>query len=251
MNQPISIECKNISLAWVHAMQQVNNSHDGEVQPLVISVSGFDDGNPEEAEPIRNLLDTALRKQKLYSCETVANTIFPKSMWNPELNRQALFERYMRTLPQIKKSDPSNRYGIYFGRLIAYGERERNQLEYIIRTFQGGNHRRSALQATIFDPYKDQTNQPVRGFPCLQQISFAPNVKRGELAITGFYATQYIFDRAYGNYLGLCRLGRFVAKELGLQLTRMTCIASVAQRGKISKLAANNLLDQMAEFIPL
>lgn len=251
MNQPTSTNCKNISLAWIDAMQRVNNSHDGELQPLVISVSSFRDSGPEESIPIRNILDAALQERKLYSCETVANTIFPQSMWNPEFNRQVLFERYMRILPQIKRSSPSNRYGIYFGRLIAYGDRERNQLEYIIRTFKGNNHRRSALQASIFDPYKDQTNQPVRGFPCLQQIAFAPDVKRGELAITGFYATQYIFDRAYGNYLGLCRLGRFVAKELGLHLTRMTCIASVAQRGKISKLAASQLLQQMAEFIPV
>ena len=35
--------------------------------------------------------------------------------------------------------------------------------------------------------------------------------------MTGFYATQYVVERAYGNYLGLCRLGEFMAHEMGLK----------------------------------
>jgi hypothetical protein len=47
--------------------------------------------------------------------------------------------------------------------------------------------------------------------------------------VTGFYATQTLFERAYGNYVGLCDLGRFFANAWGLSLTRVTCVTSVAQ----------------------
>jgi len=127
-----------------------------------------------------------------------------------------------------------NRYGLYFERLVAFGPQKINQLDHIIQTYRGGNHRRSALQASIFDPSVDHTNQRQRGFPCMQHVIFAPYGDH-ELAITGFYATQHLFERAYGNYLGLCNLGRFVAHELDLHLTQMTCVAGVAKIGNVNK----------------
>ena len=123
-----------------------------------------------------------------------------------------------------------NKNGLYFQRLIPYGWDEDsgnsfNQLEHIIQTWHKGNHCRTALQAGLFDPHKDHTNQRQRGFPCLQQVSFAP-CDDGGLSITGYYATQYVVERAYGNYLGLCRLGRFMAHKMGLKLDQMVCIAT-------------------------
>lgn len=64
----------------------------------------------------------------------------------------------------------------------------------------------------------------------MHQVAFAPS-DDGEMAITAFYAMQYLFEKAYGNYLGLCRLGHFMAHELGLRLTQMTCVASIAKLG--------------------
>ena len=49
------------------------------------------------------------------------------------------------------------------------------------------------------------------------------------MAVNGFYAMQYLFERAYGNYLGLCRLGHFVAHELGLELVQMNCMVGIGK----------------------
>lgn len=98
----------------------------------------------------------------------------------------------------------------------------------MISTRAGGNHRRSAYQISVIDPTHDHTDQPRRGFPCLQQISVTP-IGNSELSITGLYATQTMFERAYGNYIGLCDLGRFFAHYWNLQLSRVTCVSSVAQ----------------------
>ena len=237
MSRTLTIEEDNLSVAWAKALFHV--VEEGEISPLTVVIRGFTDGQPMEVAPIRLLLEDALGADaKGISCNEVANTIFPNSLWNPEADRQQLYERYLRIMPRVLKVR-RNRYGVYFQRLIAYGHDAAfnggvNQLEHIIQTWHGGNHRRSALQVAIFDPTKDHTNQRMRGFPCLQQVAFAPQGADG-LTVTGLYATQYIFERAYGNYLGLCRLGRFMAQEMGRQLTQVNCVASPANGGDKTK----------------
>src|ERR1700729_973240 len=105
---------------------------------------------------------------------------------------------------------------------------EENQLQFALSHFTARPKvRRSMLQVGVFQPAVDHTNAAQRGFPCLQQVSFAPT--SGGLAICAFYAVQYLMERGYGNYLGLCRLGRFVAHELKLPLAKVTCIAGIAE----------------------
>ena len=62
-----------------------------------------------------------------------------------------------------------------------------NQLDHIIDTFRRGNHRRSALQVSIFDPTRDHKHCRQLGFPCLHQVAFLPETNT--LTITGYYAT--------------------------------------------------------------
>ena len=222
----------NLSVAWGKAFLKV--FHAGEIAPLMVIINGLDNAEPPEIPAIRDALDLALKANgKGTSCHESANTIFPNSLWNPDTDRHDLYRRYLKIYPHIRKY-PRNRNGVYFQRFIAFDYDDKvhkvqnnvNQLDHIIETWNGGNHRRSALQAAVFDPLRDHTNQPQRGFPCLQQVAFTPI--GSSLSVTGFYATQYIFERAYGNYLGLCRLGRFMAHEMGLRLSQIICIATRA-----------------------
>ena len=199
-------------------------------------IEDLDNGDPPEIPAIRSALDDELRAEgKGQSCLKVANTIFPDSLWNRQRPRAELYQRYLGIVSRIRKYR-LNRHGVYFQRLIAFGadieeEHDVNQLEHIITTWRRGNHRRSALQASLADPRLDHTHQPRRGFPCLQQVAFARTGDSG-LAVTGFYAKQHMFERAYGNYLGLCHLGRFMAHEMGLTLSQVVCIATPAARDR-------------------
>jgi hypothetical protein len=224
--EPCVISEKNLSIGWAKAFLRAMNPRK-DLTPLVFMIRDFEKGKVCEDDTIRGLLDKTLKSVGMQSCDTVANTIFPSSLWNPRVSREKLFERYKKILPRIRKY-PKNRHGVYFGRLIAFGNgnAEVNQLEHVIKTYLGGNHRRSALQMAVFDPFRDHTNQPLQGFPCLQHVTFAC-CGDCKLAINGFYATQYLFERAYGNYLGLCRLGKFVAHELGLELVQMNCTIGI------------------------
>jgi thymidylate synthase len=247
-SKPLFIQDTDLSCAWAKAFLEAMKPGRGEILPLVVTITSFAEGRPAENAAIRCVLDETLAKMGEFSCETVASTIFPQSLWNPGESRVHLFERYRHILPHLRKMETHNRYGLYFERLIAFGPQKINQLNHIINMYHSGNHRRSSLQASIFDPAVDHTNQRQRGFPCMQHVAFAP-FGDGELAITGFYAIQHLFERAYGNYLGLCNLGRFVAHELGLRLTQMTCVAGVAKIGNVNKGDLRDLLRKLEDIM--
>jgi len=235
----------NISIAWAKAF--LDTMQHPELSPMTITITGLSNNDIPENEQIRTLLDDSLKSNSLRSCHTVANTIFPVRLWNRERDRTELYSRYLRCQKQIH-CDRANCNGVYFERLIAYGSNV-NQLEYIIQTYtEHGNHRRSALQASIYDPTCDATNQRQRGFPCLQQVAFSRVGDTG-LCVTGYYPKEYIYDRGYGNYLGLCRLGQFMAQEMDLELSQMTCFVGVASVGRMNKTPLRPLEDEIREHV--
>ncbi|MFG3594491.1 hypothetical protein ACFXS9_20745 [Bradyrhizobium sp. RDI18] len=97
------------------------------------------------------------------------------------------------------------------------------------------------LQATTFDPGRDHVASAQLGFPCLQQVSFEPT--SAGLVTNAFYATQQIFDKAYGNYLGLAQLGAFMAHEMGMPLARVNVMVGIAKLERITK--------SDTDFVPL
>ena len=253
MSNPSVVVHENLSVAWGKAFLQVLESN--EIAPLVVVIQGLHNADPPEIPSIRNALDISLQAEdKGLSCLQVANTIFPMSLWNPDRHRSNLYDRYLRIAPRIRRHR-GNTYGVYFERLVSFGSDSStnepvNQLEHIIETWLRGNHRRSALQASIADPRLDHTHQRQRGFPCLQQVAFAPVGKEG-LAVTGFYAKQHMYERAYGNYLGLARLGRFMAHEMGLTLSEVICIATPASRDRSKKdlaALANRVTSALSDY---
>jgi len=264
----------NLSVAWIRAMDAALDGGAHELAPLVLTVTGFeDDGSPEEVPGVRTLIDQELARvcaaeeekkkrkgaaakgnpAKPLTCHTVANTIFPASLWNPDLPRKKLYERFRKIYPALKRQK-GNQRGTYFHRLVDYPDAPEggNQLEWIIKTFLGGLGRRSAFQAPIAYPKKDMVSTPLLGFPCLQQVAFTPNRKQRTLAVTGFYGMQYMVERAYGNYLGLARLGHFMAVEMGLRLERMTCIAAIGEiEGEVGAGHARELVRNAKDAVRL
>lgn len=237
---PIQVAGTSISKVWAEAFLGLMSPGTTQRHPALITIRLPTSETDLEDPEIRTLLDVELRRHKKSTTSTVAGTIFPMSMWNPSLENhaEALYARYERAWPGIKKC-PANRMGVYFRRLTSYAPKDSsavpvNQLRFIVDTYLRGNHRKSALQASILDPTRDHTNNRVKGFPCMQQVAFAP-MENGEMSIAGFYATQYQFEKAYGNYLGLYGLGCFIAKQLGLRLTQVVCMASVLDLGNSNK----------------
>src|SRR5437016_1806062 len=233
---PPLIEESNLSRAWARAFAYIIENRGNEIVPLLTSITGFEQGEPLEDKRIRNALDDCLKQNKKQSIHTVANTLFPRSLYRlAKYDRNRLRELFLENYERYVALEPyKNGRGMYFHRLIAYGDSAINQLEFIISEYRRRpGVRRSMFQASTFDPAQDHTGAAQLGFPCLQQLSFIP--QGDQLVVNGFYATQQLFDKAYGNYLGLCRLGNFMAVEMGLSLSRVNCFTGISKLERIGK----------------
>ncbi|HOX05889.1 MAG TPA: thymidylate synthase [Planctomycetota bacterium] len=257
-NAPKIIEDENLSHAWGRAFLRLMMRPAKKHEPLVISLTGFDGAGPIEAEPIRSALDEALRGvsgKKLFSCRTTASLIFPHDYWRrrPWRSRQEFFDSYLNDMyPRLRALDLRNRRGTYFQRMLQYsgldGDEAHtvNQLDFVIDLWQKARAknrrpRHSALQIACFDPAKDHTGSALAVFPCLQQVSACFGEDSGGLAISGYYPSEFIFDRAYGNYLGLCHLGMFMAAQMQVNLVRVNVFVGQPALGYTGKRALTAL----------
>ena len=247
MNAPnFLIEGTNISDAWSNTLKYVLEQPKMEISPLVITLTGF-----EESASTRNVLDAHLLSNKYGSVQTVSETIFPDSLYKLfKYDRNALYDEYLMNLPRLKKIEPKgNGRGTYFERLIAYNDEKNNkkinQLDIIIKSLNNENNtRRSKLQASVFDPAKDHTGTPYQGFPCLQHVTFYKS-GNGGLVLNSFYAIQYLYRRAYGNWLGLINLGKFISRETGIEFERFNCFIGVEKLDKLNRKEAEQLLQRI------
>ena len=235
----------NLSLAWASALDRCWHAKGQVLAPGIVGFDASQDNAQSiESTGIRMALEEFLapigtRAIPQSPIESVAGTIFPESIWrrcNGDPDR--LYKSYNDMWPRVGRC-PLNRRGTYFRRLTAFGDdvRNGNQLRKIAEVWGKGVHRLSALQAAVFDPAKDHKAARRLGFPCLQHVVFQPIGTNGTdgLSVIAFYANQLLIDKAYGNYLGLYRLGKFMADQMGLELRNVICFAACLKLGKRSK----------------
>jgi len=237
--EPVIISDDNLSRAWSRLLLGVLRCAGTEVSPLVLSLAGFDEEGVVPEDPgVRRTLDQLLTRKNRFNIEDVAFAIFPQRLWEMSCgDRVRFFTLYRATLPRWKAINKrANGRGLYFERMVTYGRGpcDGNQLEWILSQFASRvGVRRSMLQAATFDPGRDHVSSAQLGFPCLQQVSFEPTA--AGLVVNAFYATQQIFDKAYGNYLGLAQLGAFMSHEMEIPLARLNVMVGVAKLERITK----------------
>jgi hypothetical protein len=237
--EPHVLPAADLASAWLAATEWTAST-DNKNRGLVITIPADDTGTvarnaafEARLTAIINALNDASspKKPRMVPFVDNASTIFPENIWRARSSegRERFYQRYLALLPRIKKLSKKNVYGVYFERMIAYAAQREgkpecfNQLEFVIKLLNKRKaFRQSALQISVFHPAFDHTGQAQRGFPCLQQVSFTYSAKR-TLHLNAYYPTQYLFERGYGNYLGLCHLGRFIAEETKYRFSGMTC----------------------------
>ena len=234
---PLHVYEPSIARAYAQLLLRILDNPGNEIAPLVLTITGFDPAQetPED-RAVRDALDGVLKQKGKISVSDVAFTIFPQRLWTMARgDRKKLFEFYKMAFPGYQALNPrANGRGLYFERLTMYGRGpcDGNQLEWILSQYRNGV-RRSMLQATTFDPERDHTASAQLGFPCLQHVTFEPT--KAGLVVNAFYATQQLFDKAYGNYLGLAELGAFMAHELDMPLAQLNVMVGVTKLERISK----------------
>lgn len=247
MTSPTLIRDLNLSQSWLSILDEINsNKGTTELSPLVLTITDF-----TENENTRKVLDKHLYKNNKQSIETVSETIFPKSLYKLFLNdRHSFYQEYIGNFPRIKKlAGRKNNRGTYFQRLIDYNEENGNvnQIENIIESINGNSKiRRSKYQASIFDPNRDHITDAYQGFPCLQHLTFYVTKEKG-LVLNSFYAIQHLYEKAYGNWLGLINLGKFVSEEIGIPFERFNCFVSIEKLDGLTKTKAKELYELAAK----
>jgi hypothetical protein len=252
---PYLVSESNISRAWAKAVIHIIDHSGIEISPLILSVTGFKcHEEVEESKAIRSALDGLLFENGHRSIDDVAFTIFPQRIWKlAKGDRGALFKYYNDAFPRYQAINRrGNARGLYFERMISYGRGpcEGNQLEWILSQYESRKSvRRSMFQVSIFDPERDHVASAQLQFPCLQHVSFEPT--KDGLVINAFYATQQMFVKAYGNYLGIAQLGAFVAHEMKMNFARMNVVIGVAKFERISKVdpSLSKLLTLARKFL--
>ena len=202
----------------------------------------------DEIVPVRAVLDDFIASRPespkpwpRWPVETVANTIFAAELYEEDLGADALQEFTGLYLEGFEIATAASPDGEYCHRMVAWpgpdGE-PINQLTEVAARLRrhadpGHLYRYSSdYEIALEDPVLDlRTHAPGRngspyGFPCLSHISLT--VEDDTVHLTALYRKQDLVKKAYGNYLGLARLGRALCHHAGLKLGNITVVATHA-----------------------
>lgn len=219
MDVPHVIVDDNIQSAYIKAVEFLSVNH-WEYYNLIVQINNADSFNNIDAV---HLTDFA----KLIEIKTpkiVASTIFPDGMYRLVKSRQDLYYKYNKRLyPKAKYG----RWGTYFNRMISYYQNGDtiNQLENIISKI---NARKTDCKAayTIYIQYPGSETTLKMGAPCLNYL--AVQIECQKLGILAVYRNHDFLEKAYGNYVGLCNLIKFISLETKFEIGSLTCVSSHA-----------------------
>jgi thymidylate synthase len=235
----------DISTAWIRACKALDQPPNRRGYHTVVRIA-----DPIADDPrVRFELDRILESKNKQSVRTVANTIFPAALARAAKDHDALVARYKKLFPSLKRLHQGNRLGTYFDRLINYPGPggSTDQIALIIGRLRQQLETRGPMtacyEANLVDPASDHDGEaftvsaPVRvpgvdnnimQFPCLSHCSFQLD-REGRLHLTALYRSQYMIERAYGNYVGLGELLAYIAHNSRLQVGGLTVVAGYAQ----------------------
>ena len=226
------IERETAAQGWSDAVRLLCDAPNHEIVNLSVAIT-----QPlAEEHAVHRAFDSfvAARNKRLASTvppvATVANTIFPASIYCPSRpDAEAhLYQARKRVVERQKRF--KKRYETYFDRLIAYPWKPEpiNQLERVIGQIRAakekGHSNGSLYELALFHAHRDARPQ---AFPCLSHISLS--LVGGTIHMSAVYRNQYFLQRAYGNYVGLGRLLNFIACETGFECGELLCVSSHAK----------------------
>jgi len=241
------IRGNDVTEAWMKSISHLEQNG-REDYNLIVEIE-----NPsQDCLETRKRLNTVLTGLSFQTIETVASTIFPVHLLSGKPSRTDFYQRFYRIYPKLRRV-PDNRKGTYFGRLVGWGFTNSdnpgfNQIEDVItklsRERQNGRGIRVMYEMSIYNPELDHTNQ--MGFPCMSFISI--KIRDSYVDLVAVYRNQHFIKKAYGNYLGLGMLQRFICEHSGFRLGKLTCIATHAELESVKKASMIQLL-QLASSV--
>ena len=228
MYLPIPTQRDSVS-AWREAVRAVDARQGHEAYNVIIDVADPTSSVTRQDARIAAVDDFLSEWAK--PIETVANTIFPASLYY-RYGAPNFFDVFRDNV--LEKVRGTKRWsGYYFERMIQYpvisGEPP-NQLWDIVKRLRDDHVKAlNKFELSLFDPIRDVDNSPYGG-QCLSFLSF--KVIPGEektLTLTAMYRNHYYIEKLLGNLIGLGRLMSFVAREANLRVGALTVVSTHAE----------------------
>ena len=239
----IAVEDSSPGSAWIAATRRLlDESSDGRGKAHHLAV-GFP--AVETAPAMVAVVDRFLCGIGEPSASTVANTIFPSALYRPDdaiSPRDHLYQMHEVKM-RFHRRRRSAEKETYFSRLTGtdgtntdVGVVAVNQLEDLIvrmkRQTEVPNPKSSMYELAVSDAAGDlrvqrlDQDHSIMGFPCLSHVSVT--LVSGVVHLTAQYRNQHFIRKALGNYIGLTRLCRFIAVEVGVGAGEVLCVAAHA-----------------------
>jgi hypothetical protein len=235
------------ALAWLEAVRQVDAEPGHEAHNVVIDVAD-PTAAATLAHPVVACVDGFLMARDK-SIETIANTIFPQTLYE-RYGHPAFIEKFhTRVLPKVRSNKRWS--GYYFERMTKLPMVGGGYLDQLSREIERirDNTSLNKHEIVLFDPERDVTGSPYGG-QCLSFLSFhlLPGSPRTVL-LTAQYRNHYYIEKLLGNLIGLGRLMSFVAREAGANVGSLTVLSTHAQidTPKASREEIKALLDECAK----
>ncbi len=248
----------SLSEAWLDATRSVYLAPDRKVVHLVVRILEPNLEIPQIRQGAQWLIDSwniSHRSSKhLYDIETTRNTIFPLA-WARRYPDPAELVSYYRA--RYTKDGllafNNNERGTYFGRIVAYprGDHEvpADQLGETVRKLReeiaSGRPKSSRYEINI---YSERLDTSPMSFPCLAHLSVHLHERRVHLQAV--YRNEYLVGRAYGNYLGLAELQRYIARAAGVAVGELMITIGHAELDG-SKAAVGELLAKLESSVSI
>ncbi len=183
----------------------------------------------ERDNAVIGLVDTFLRDRDQNSISTITNTLFPETLFRQH-GSPKFYEVYHT---EVYDKLTTVKWGLYFERLTRHLDREgatynplQDTIDKLIVVKASDQQFKSVYELAVYDPLIDRRYR--RGGQCLSFLSFKMHPERG-LTLTALYRNQTYITRCLGNLIGLGMLQAFVAKQAGLEVGPLTCIATHAE----------------------
>lgn len=206
--------------------------------------------------------------------QQVANTIFPKSLYQPREGdepgaaRRHLYDmigKQRQFLARDSKWRPTyidrfvtwpvqrlTRKQVRSNQAPSLNQLEDNVVIPLCKEYgrrKDANHMELSVlplpevgNVALHDPVRDRSWS---GTPCLSHISFS--LLQNRLSLSALYRNHYYISKAYGNMIGLCDLLTFVSNETGFEMGEVLCLSTHAdlyESGRFSQRFVRDLVEE-------
>ena len=234
--------------AWREAVRAVDCAPGHEAYNVIIDITD-PVANATGGHPGIAAVDAFLTP-RAKPIETVANTIFPASLYLRH-GAPTFFDVFSkRVLPKVRRGERWS--GYYFERMtdypVAAGDPPNQLWDIVARMKDDSVTALNKYELSLFDPVRDVDNSPYGG-QCLSFLSFkiVPGTPR-KLILTAQYRNHYYVEKLLGNLIGLGRLMSFVAKEAKLAVGPLTIVSTHAEIDQPAKARRGEIIALLARF---